>query len=105
MVSAPAGDDGGDYAGETYVIFGSNFLGGSIFAGDAGNNNFVGTAAAETFVGARGDDTLGGNGGADVFRGGEGDDHIRISTLDFFLADGGRGTDTLALDGAGLTWI
>jgi hypothetical protein len=42
------------------------------------------------------------NGGADAFQGGAGNDTMRVSTLDFFLADGGTGSDTLELDGAGL---
>jgi hypothetical protein len=102
IVGAPYGDDGGSEAGEAYVIFGGDFLGGVVFAGDAGDNAFTGTAAAESFIGARGEDTLIGKGGADVFHGGEGDDNIKVSTLDFFLVDGGTGKDTLELDGAGL---
>jgi hypothetical protein len=102
IVGAFLGDDGGKDAGEAYVIFGGDFLGNVVFAGDSGDNTFTGTAAPETFIGAQGSDTLIGNGGADAFRGGEGDDRIVVSSLDFFLVDGDSGDDTLALDGAGL---
>jgi Ca2+-binding RTX toxin-like protein len=94
--------DGPQPTGEAYVVFGGDFLGRIVFAGDADDNSFTGTAAPESFVGAQGNDTLTGNGGADVFHGGEGDDTIKVSTLDFSLVDGGTGKDTLALDGAGL---
>jgi len=70
--------------------------------GTAGDDEFTGSAAAETFVGGTGNDTLIGNGGADAFQGGSGNDVMRVATLDFFLADGGTGSDTLALDGSDL---
>jgi hypothetical protein len=38
--------------GEAYVVFGGDFLGGVVFAGDAGVNAFTGTAAPESFIGA-----------------------------------------------------
>jgi hypothetical protein len=47
-------------------------------------------------------DTLIGKGGADAFRGGAGDDVVRVASVDFHVADGGSGTDTLALNGSGL---
>ena len=70
--------------------------------GTAGNDVLEGTAADENFVGGLGDDVLEGGGGADSFHGGAGDDTIQVSTLDFSLADGGNGIDTLKLDGSGL---
>src|SRR5262249_62140206 len=38
-----------------------------------------------------------------VYVGGRGDDASGVSRLDFHLVDGGTGTDTLRLDGAGLS--
>jgi Ca2+-binding RTX toxin-like protein len=70
--------------------------------GTPGDDTLTGTVAAETFVGGTGHDTMLGNGGADAFQGGAGNDTMRVSTLDFFLADGGSGSDTLELDGSGL---
>ena len=83
-------------------MFGGNFTGAVTHLGGTGDDTLTGTAAAETFVGGTGNDTLIGKGGADAFQGGAGDDTMRVSTLDFFLVDGGNGTDTLELDGSGL---
>jgi hypothetical protein len=93
---------GANYEGESYVVFGGNFTGAVTHLGTPGDDTLTGSAAAETFVGGTGNDLLIGSGGADAFQGGAGDDVVRVSTLDFHVADGGSGTDTLALDGAGL---
>jgi hypothetical protein len=88
--------------GESYVVFGGNFNGAVTHLSGTGDDTQTGSAAAETFVGGAGNDTTRGNGGADSFQGGAGNDTMRVSTLDFFLADGGTGSDTLELNGAGL---
>jgi hypothetical protein len=105
IVGALGGDAGGNAksaAGESYVIYGGDFTGSVVFAGTSDADTLTGTAAAENFVGGQGDDTLVDGGGADAFQGGEGDDTIAVTSLDFFRAGGGNGTDTLRLDGAGL---
>ena len=97
IVGAPSGDDGGNDAGEAYVLF------GGAFGASAAPVTTTGSAAAEIFIGGLGNDTLTGGGGADVFHGGAGDDVIIVGDLTFRRVDGGTGTDTLALAGAGLT--
>ena len=103
--SASAGDVNGDGfadlivgapngSAKSYVVFGGAF-GATVTT--------TGTAAAEMLIGGSGNDTLTGGGGADVFHGGAGDDRLDIGDTTFLLADGGGGTDTLALDGAGVT--
>jgi hypothetical protein len=104
MVGAPGAESAGGATdeGESYLVFGGNFTGAVTHLGTPGDDTLTGSAAAESFVGGTGGDVLIGNGGADAFQGGEGDDGVRISSLDFHVADGGNGSDTLELDGAGL---
>ncbi|WP_395686132.1 beta strand repeat-containing protein [Aestuariivirga sp.] len=94
IVGASYGDDGGADAGEGYVIFGGAF-GRTVVT--------TGTSAAELLIGTTGNDTLTGGGGADSLRGGAGNDILTVSDTGFRSADGGTGTDTLRLDGSGLT--
>ena len=101
IVGARSGDDGGNYAGEAYLIFGSDFLGRVMFAGTAGPDMLSGTGAAETFVAGQGDDTLTGGGGADAFQGGEGDDTIIVGSVTPLDLNGGSGTDTVNLNSLG----
>ncbi|CAN7250637.1 hypothetical protein [Aminobacter aminovorans] len=97
LVSAPLGDDGGTAAGEAYVILGGAFGLGSTPV------TTMGTGAAEMLIGGLGNDILTGGGGADILRGGAGDDVLGVSSTDFADVDGGAGTDTLRLDGNGLS--
>jgi VCBS repeat-containing protein len=89
--------------GASYVVFGSNITGSVVHLGGTGNETLNGTAAAETFVGGEGNDLLFGGGGLDSFLGGAGNDTVHLTDGSFFKIDGGHGTDTIALDGAGIT--
>ena len=92
-----------DNLGAAYVVFGGNFTGAVGFLGDAVANAPTGSAAADTFASGMGNDTLTGGGGADVFNAGGGNDRIVVPDSAFRRIDGGSGTDTLALSGAGIT--
>jgi len=99
LVGAPAATNpNGSYSGSSYVIFGSNFNGQVTAMGTAGEDKLKGSKAVDRIVAGDGDDTLIGRGGADVFHGGAGDDTIEIRDVEFQLADGGAGIDTLKLD-------
>jgi VCBS repeat-containing protein len=98
IVGALLGDDGGTSAGEAYVIFG-----GATGTEDLAAVTRTGTAAANNFTGNAGNDTFTDIAAGDVVRGGAGDDSIAVTTLGFADIEGGRGTDTLALAGTGLS--
>ncbi|MES2264890.1 MAG: Ig-like domain-containing protein [Pseudomonadota bacterium] len=102
IVGAYATDNGGTDSGSGYVVFGGNFTGAVTYAGTSAVDTLNGTSAAERFVGGIGNDMLTGGGGADVLYGGAGDDIITVSDLTFQRIDGGAGSDTLALAGAGI---
>ena len=89
-------------AGESYLIFGDNFTYSATHRGTSSADNLTGRSIADVMVGGQADDTLTGGGGADVIYGAQGDDRIEIPDLDFHRLDGGRGTDTLALQGNGI---
>ena len=90
--------------GKTFVIFGGEFGGTVTNLGTTGAESFTGTTAAEVMIGGQGNDTLAGGGGADALRGGLGNDILGISDTTFRRLDGGAGnSDSLRLDGAGLT--
>ncbi|MCT7958467.1 hypothetical protein [Laspinema palackyanum] len=97
IVGAPGANGG---AGESYIIWGGNFTNAVTQQGGTNSEWLAGTGAADLLVGAQGDDTLIGGGAADVLYGGIGDDLIGIGDAGFKRIKGGRGTDTLRLDGA-----
>ena len=101
--NADASENGKAQAGESYVIFGGDFTRAVTHAGTAGSEMLTGNAAANVLVGGRGNDTLIGNGGSDVLEGGEGADTFGISDVAFRRIGGGNGSDTLRLDGSGIS--
>ena len=103
VIDARHADPNGSNSGESYVLFGGDFTEAVTHAGDAGDNLLTGDAGANVMIGAQGDDVLVGAGGADVLRGGEGDDVLAVSDTAFGRIVGGTGTDTLRLDGSGIT--
>ncbi|PIG94249.1 FG-GAP repeat protein [Gloeocapsopsis sp. IPPAS B-1203] len=89
-------------AGESYVIYGRDFTQGVTRQGTAGNDLLIGTNADDILIGGLGNDTLRGGGGSNVLYGGAGDDVLIYSPQNRRM-DGGSGTDTLAVDGSGVT--
>jgi hypothetical protein len=102
LIGAPVDLNYAVRAGKSYLIYGRDFTGASPQTGDGDDNLLEGDGDVDTLIGAQGDDELSGGGGADVLLGGEGNDIHAISDLDFVRVNGGRGTDTLRLDGPGI---
>jgi Ca2+-binding RTX toxin-like protein len=107
IIGAAGGDGPGntrDSAGDSYVLFGSGAIGGSIdhvtHLGTAADDILTGNAVANDMVGGLGNDVLIGNGGTDVLRGGAGNDTLVIADTGFLRVTGGEGVDTLAFSGA-----
>jgi hypothetical protein len=90
------------YAGESYVIFGSDFTGQVTAAGTPDDDVLIGTTGADIMIGDLGNDLLLTRGGSDVVKGGAGDDTLTVRDLSFRQLDGGSGIDTLRLTGWGL---
>jgi Ca2+-binding RTX toxin-like protein len=98
IIGAPSADPNGRWnAGESYVVFGRNFVGAVTHQGTNGNDELTGRSNADAIIAGQGNDTLIGGDGPDVLRGGQGDDWLHVSDSDLFRIDGGAGTDTLQL--------
>ena len=111
LTGARLGDPNGvNGAGETFVVFGGNFTGGSETQVGDGNPNALTAmqgSGLDILIGGQGNDALVSDGGPDILRAGEGDDLLTIPDIDFTGTRrlvGGNGIDTLALDGTGLTF-
>ena len=75
---------------------------GNLITGNTGRNILRGGGGNDTLDGGAGNDTLVGGAGADTLLGGDGDDALAYALPDG-LVDGGAGTDTLRIDGSGIT--
>ena len=96
-----ADPNGNSSAGESYVVFGFD-SGAVTHQGTSAAETLTGDGAANVIIGDLGADTLVGGGGADALRGGAGDDVLDVADLSFLKLDGGTGSDSLRLSGAGL---
>ncbi|MDP2902113.1 MAG: DUF4347 domain-containing protein [Methylovulum sp.] len=119
IIGAPQNDAVTSEAGRSYVIFGSNSTQfGQTTVDQVGTDNadtLTSTTASQTIIAKAGNDTLIGGDGADVLYGGGGNDRFELSadniaklalgvtSSNLARVDGGSGTDTLALSGAGVT--
>ncbi|MCO6180964.1 calcium-binding protein, partial [Ciceribacter sp. RN22] len=65
----------------------------------------AGTSSADWLAGSDVNDILTGGGGADTLLGFGGNDTIHVSDLAFARIDGGAGTDSLVLDGSGISIV
>jgi len=102
IIGAPSQFPYSGSAGRSYVLFGRDFRGKLPLVGTEDDSELTGTAGANALIGAQGNDLLHGAGGADVLRGGQGNDVLGVSDLTFRQVAGGRGNDTLRLEGAAL---
>lgn len=83
------------------MVFGREFSGVVTHPGGTGVDTLIGPAAADIMIGGQDVDSMIGGGGDDVLLGGSGDDLIWVADLHFRRVDGGSGTATSALIGAG----
>ncbi len=109
IVGATGGDDGGEGAGEAYVIYGGTHLGevvttaqtltGMTTTAPAGADAAAVEAAARAafLLGGAGNDRLEAHADTTVLYGGAGDDVLSLADGDFRRVDGGSGSDTLVL--------
>ncbi|GAB4190928.1 MAG: hypothetical protein Kow00105_05130 [Phycisphaeraceae bacterium] len=103
LIGAFLADPNGSESGQSYLIFGGDFSSSVTDLGSPGDDAILGTSSGDVIVSGRGHDVLTGNGGADVLIAGQGDDELIIADLAFKRVDGGSGSDTLTVDGTGIT--
>ncbi|MEO8494716.1 MAG: dockerin type I domain-containing protein [Planctomycetota bacterium] len=102
LIGAPSQFPYSGSAGRAYVLFGRDFRDKAPIVGTEANSELSGTAGVNAIIGGQGNDLIHGLGGADVLRGGQGNDVLGVSDLTFRQVAGGRGNDTLRLEGAGM---
>ncbi len=102
LIGAHYADPNGESSGQSYLVYGGDFLDqiDAALLGTDGDDSLTGTAADESLVGGQGADTLDGAGGNDVLIGGEGDDVLVYDANDTLRVDGGNGFDTLRATGS-----
>ena len=93
IVGARQGDDGGNNAGEAYVIYGGAHLGEVVTHAQT----LTGMAGDEFLLGGAGDDRLEAHADTEVLYGGAGDDVLELADSSFRHVDGGSGDDRLVL--------
>ena len=93
--------DGPIRAGESYVVFGTDFTFAVTNPGTPGNDSLTGTPGNDVLIGGVGDDTLVGGSGQDVLIGGGGDDTISYNPAARRIS-GNSDLDTLRIDGSGV---
>lgn len=101
IIGASGATHHGPSSGSSYVFYGGNFNSAVTQLGSADADSLAGSSANDRIVAGPGNDTIKGGGGVDVLYGGQGNDLISVAKLGFLRVDGGNGTDTLALAGAG----
>ena len=89
-----ADPNGNSSAGESYVVFGFD-SGAVTHQGTGASETLTGDGVANVIIGDLGADTLVGGGGA-------GDDILDVADPSFLKLEGGTGSDSLRLSGAGL---
>ena len=93
IAGAYGGDDGGNFAGEAYVVYGGTHLGEVV----AHDQTLAGEAGEPLLLGGAGNDVLVGHAATEVLYGGAGDDELVLADTSFRRIDGGLGDDTLVL--------
>ena len=93
--------DGSIRAGESYVVFGSDFTFAVTDPGTSGDDSLTGSAGNNILLGGLGNDVLDGGSGQDVLIGGSGNDILSFNAA-ARRTSGGSGTDTLEIDGSGV---
>lgn len=102
LIGAPVDTIYAARGGRAYLMFGRDFTNKGVTLGTPGNDTLSTASGPPRVLGGAANDQLTGIGTGIVLRGGQGDDTLLIRATDFLKVDGGRGEDTLRLEGASL---